>query len=159
MAKKITPVNHIKYLGLKIDENLTFEPHLKDLTLKLSRSNGLLAKVRHYVNYETILNIYHAIFGSHIGYACQVWGQNINSHNKLVSLQNKALRIINFQPPLTNCDLLYYVSNILKIQDQISLLNCLFVSDHLQKNLPLSFKNTFNIANSANRTITICYFK
>ena len=144
--QKITPVKHIKYLGVKIDENLSFQPHLCDLEQKLSHSNGLLAKVRHYVSFETLLNIYHAIFGSHIRYACQIWGQNINQCNKIISLQNKALRIINFQPPRTNCDVLYYFSNILKIQDQITALNCLLVSDQLNKRLPVSFNNTFNLA-------------
>ena len=74
-GQKIIPVASIKYLGIKLDENLTFQPHHNELALKLSRSNGMLAKVRHFVNLETLTNIYHAIFASHIRYSCQTWGQ------------------------------------------------------------------------------------
>ncbi|XP_065662580.1 uncharacterized protein LOC136085218 [Hydra vulgaris] len=70
-GQKINPVNSIIYLGIKIDSNLSFALHLQDLALKLSRSNGILAKIRHFVNHETLLNLYHAIFHSHFRYACQ----------------------------------------------------------------------------------------
>ena len=59
----------------------------------------MLAKVRHYVNFETLLSIYHSIFGSHLRYACQVWGQSKTvCFFKIVSLQNRAIRMIHFRP-------------------------------------------------------------
>ena len=39
-----------KYLGMVMDENLTFKNHMDTVKLKLHRANGLLAKLRHYVN-------------------------------------------------------------------------------------------------------------
>ena len=33
---------------------------------------------------------------SHLIYACQIWGQNFNTSNKIQALQDKAVRIINF---------------------------------------------------------------
>ena len=50
-----------------------------------------------YVNFETLLSKYHSIFGSHLRYACQVWGQfKTVCFSKIVSLQNRAIRIIHF---------------------------------------------------------------
>ena len=43
--------------------------------LKLNRANGLLAKLRHYVNPILLRTIYYAIFESHLRYGCQLWGQ------------------------------------------------------------------------------------
>jgi retron-type reverse transcriptase len=43
-GKKIEPVNSIKYLGIKIDSNLSFLSQCKDLAMKLSRSNSMFAK-------------------------------------------------------------------------------------------------------------------
>ena len=96
-GQKLSPAKEIKYLGVTLDENLSFKSHVSELSIKLSRANGMLAKVRHYVNFETLINIYHAIFGSHLRYACQIWGQaNTTSLTKISSLQNKAMRLIHF---------------------------------------------------------------
>ena len=147
-GQKIIPVNSIKYLGIKLDQNLTFLPHHKDLALKLGRSNGMLAKIRHFVNLDTLINIYHAIFASHIRYACHIWGQARNSSfNKPISLQNKALRIIHFQNYNFNANVLYQLSRILKIQDQIQLLNCMLVWDNLYGDLPPKLKTYFVLSN------------
>ena len=133
-GQKITPVKCIKYLGVKIDENLNFQSHLNDLSMKLTRSNGMLSKLRHYVNFETLLNVYHSIFGSHLRYACQVWGQSHNaSFNRIISLQNKAMRTIHFQSKHFNSNILYLMSGVLKIEDLVYFLNCLFVWDQQHK--------------------------
>ena len=145
-GQRITPVHSLKYLGVKLDANLTFSPHINDLSLKLSRANGMLSKIRHYVNYETLLSIYHAIFNSHLRYGCQVWGlTSQQSLNRIVSLQNKAMRIIHFQPPFTQPNILYYLSNNLKLADQIKVLNCIFVWEQQRSKLPLTFKNFFSL--------------
>ena len=39
-----------KYLGMMMDEHLTLKKHMDTVKLKLNTANGLLAKVRHYVN-------------------------------------------------------------------------------------------------------------
>ena len=42
-------VKKTKYLGIILDENLSFKYHIENLRFKLNRANGLLAKIRHYV--------------------------------------------------------------------------------------------------------------
>ena len=146
-GQKITPTSSIKYLGIKIDDSLKFQSHHNDLSLKLSRANGMLAKVRHFVNHETLINIYHAIFASHLRYACQVWGQIRNeSLSKLSSLQNKAMRIMHFQNNFFHANTLYQLSRILKLTDQIEALNCLLVWDCLYGVLPPTLKSYFVVS-------------
>ena len=143
-GQKIFPVKSIKYLGVRIDENLSFQLHLDNLALKLSRANGMLAKIRYYINIETRLNVYHAIFGSHLRYGCPIWGQSRGiTFSKIVSLQNKAMRIIYFQNNRFNSTILYFLSNILHIKDLIQQLNCAFVWDQQHSKLPLIFKEYF----------------
>ena len=90
----------------------------------------MLAKVRHYVNFETLLSIYHSIFGSHLRYACQVWGRSKTvSLSKIVSLQNRAIRIIHFCSRNFPSDILYLTSKILLFYDLIQFINCSFVWD------------------------------
>ena len=48
-GKKLYPSTYIKYLGIFLDKNLSWEKHINVTSLKLRRANGALAKLRHYV--------------------------------------------------------------------------------------------------------------
>ena len=144
-GQKILPTSSTKYLGLILDENLMFKTQLDILRKKLSRANGLLAKIRHYTSPALCRTIYYAIFNSHIVYANQVWGQsNQEIPNTISRLQNKAMRIINFKHSADQCNPLYSKLKILKFKDQITYYNCLFVHDFFVKNLPNVFNNYFS---------------
>ena len=144
-GKRLFPSNFVKYLGINIDSHLNWNFHVQTLAPKLTRAVGMLKKIRHYVNLDTLKNIYHAIFGSLMQYGCQIWGQKINSHVKrIVKLQNRAIRVINFKDYQHPTEKLYKDSKILKFQDHISLLNYLFVSDSLMDNLPKSLCKQFS---------------
>ena len=74
-------------------------------------------------------------FNSHLVYACEIWGQNQNSQHfkKLLKLQEKALQIINFQPPTATTNHLFLETKILKIADFIKYRYALFVRSSLRK--------------------------
>ena len=57
------------------------------------------------------------------------------------------MRIIHFQSFNFQPNVLYQLSRILKINDQIELLNCLFVWDFLYGELPSKFKTYFMRSN------------
>ena len=46
----IKQVGSTKYLGLTFDSNLTWKSHINELCLKLSKTVGILSKVRHFVD-------------------------------------------------------------------------------------------------------------
>ena len=145
-GKKLVPSQSVKYLGIILDPNLTWSPHVDSLSAKLSRATGMLAKTRHYVSENTLRSIYFGIFSSLLTYGSQIWGQFANKHvNRLQKLQNKAIRIINFGDYREPVDPLYYRSKILKLSDHVKLQNFIFVHNSLNDNLPLSLKNTFKI--------------
>ena len=62
--------------------------------------------------------VYYGIFSSLLIYGSQIWGQQNAVTKKLQVLQNKALRIMYFQPPRTSATPLLKMSSILKIMDQ-----------------------------------------
>ena len=57
-GKKIFPSTYVKYLGIYIDCHLNWQFQINELLTKLSRANGMFAKIRHYV----CRYIYHGIF-------------------------------------------------------------------------------------------------
>ena len=146
---KLVPSEYIKYLGMYIDSTLSGKHHCDILNTKLKRANGMLSKIRHYVPREELQSIYHAIFSSHMIYGCQVWGQGDKDNlEKICKLQNRALRTINFEGPRAESNNLYAGNKILKLEDFIKLNNCLFIHDHIHKNLPECFENYFLTLNS-----------
>ena len=44
-GKRLYPTESVKYLGVKIDTNLSWQCHVNDLSVKLNRANALLFKM------------------------------------------------------------------------------------------------------------------
>ena len=65
--------NNVKYLGIKIDENLNWKHHINEVSTKLIRVNAILFKIRNYVNPKILRLIYFAIFESYLNYSSIVW--------------------------------------------------------------------------------------
>ena len=45
-GKRLYPTDNVRYLGIKIDENLTGKQHIEHILTKLNRANALLYKIR-----------------------------------------------------------------------------------------------------------------
>ena len=73
-GQKINIVKEAKYLGLKLDQHLTFKQHMDTIKLKLNRANSLLVKIRYHVDSKLLKTINSAIFESYLRYGCQLWG-------------------------------------------------------------------------------------
>ena len=94
--KRLYPTDSVKYLGVKIDCKLNWKSHVNATAAKLNRENAMLYKVRDFVNVNILKSIYYVLFESHINYACIIWGQNINTINRLYILRKKALKKYQF---------------------------------------------------------------
>ena len=150
-GKRLYPSEFVKYLGLLIDSHLNWSFHTKSLASKLTRTIGMLSKIRHFVDKSTLRNIYFSIFSSILTYGCQIWGQHqILSANikRIIKLQNKAVRVINFADFHAPSSRLYKASHIMKLKDLITLNNFLYVHDCLSGNIPSSLRNTFSYINT-----------
>ena len=149
-GKKLFPSEWVKYLGIIFDSHLNWCHHIDRLAPRLSRANGMLSKIRHYVPVDTLRTIYHGIFSSLMSYGSLVWGQFINKNvSRITKLQDKAIRIINFAQFIDSRNPLYKNSKILKFEDHIKVQNCLFIHDCIKGNIPPvlseNIKPTFNV--------------
>ena len=143
-GQKIETKNYAKYLGLLLDENLSWKKNFDLLRPKLERSIGLLAKLRYSVSANLLRTVYFAIFDSYLRYGCQVWGQNKNADTKAIAqLQDKAIRVISFKNRTADTKPLYNQKKIIRFFDLISFYNCLLIAEHLNKDLPTSFGEYF----------------
>ena len=72
--KAIGEAHYVKYLGILIDAKLTFKNHLDELNKKISRSIGVLYKIRPYVPLRILTNLYYAIIYPFLLYGILIWG-------------------------------------------------------------------------------------
>ena len=87
----------IKYHGILIDSHLTWKHHIDHIAIKISRTIGLISKIRHFVPKHTLINIYRSLVAPYLSYWLIVWGQACKSYlDKLLKLQKRALRFIYF---------------------------------------------------------------
>ena len=151
-GKRLYPSNSVKYLGVRIDKFLHWYDQVNSIAVKLKRANALLLKIRNYVNMKTLRNIYYPIFDSHLTYFCIVYAQNINTVNRLIILQKKAIRIIYINTyQLSHSIPLFSEKNILKFIDKITLENILFVNKSINKQVPLIFYDWFTFLGDLHR--------
>ena len=111
-----------KYLGVLIDENLSWIPQIDNMCSKLSSVCGILSKVRHYLDRNALMLIYNSLVESRLRYGILSWSTAPqNQLNRLRVLQNKALRFITFSRPDTSMLPLYARLNVLPLDKLILL--------------------------------------
>ena len=57
-GKRLYPTNSVKYLGVNINENLNWKQQTFDITIKLNTANGILSKLRYFIDRKTLKTIH-----------------------------------------------------------------------------------------------------
>jgi hypothetical protein len=90
---KIERVKEIKYLGLVIDEKLTWKSHSLYLQSKMRKQNYLFYHLQNYFSARHLLKLYPPLYESKFSYGIIHWGAS--AHIKPIKvLQNKVCRNI-----------------------------------------------------------------
>ena len=156
--KAIEQKKFVKYLGLLVDEHLTWEEHLAGISKKISRSIGIITLLRKSMETKLLVNLYYSLVYSHIIYGIHVWGSACqNELNKIQVLQNKAVRVISNvqhfqiygqpQGPLPATAPLFKNLEILKLDEVFKFKIVKFVFQCLAQDTPSNFHTWFNVNN------------
>ena len=98
-GEKLEQCKSYKYLGVFIDENLTWKPHIDYISKKVSKACGALSKIRHYAHIDMLISVYFALVHSYLRYGITAWGNASKTVlEPLVNLVNRAVRIMTFAP-------------------------------------------------------------
>ena len=94
-GSEILKVCHTKFLGVIIDDKLSWKPHLDHLRKKLACCIGTLNRIKNNIPSHLHKDLYHTLFESHLSYAITVWGNlSQNKVEPLFTLQKKCIRIL-----------------------------------------------------------------
>ena len=135
----------VKYLGIILDEHMSWKSHLTSLAQKLSRANGILSKLRHVLPKQSLLTVYYALFQSHLSYANQVWGQALSHKSRIFKLQKASIRILTFSKYFAHSKPLFQSLNILTVHNLTFSNNIILIYQILNKNSPLEIQSSFNL--------------
>ena len=85
----------IKFLGVLVDEDLTWIDHITLVENKLSKNLGLLHKAKNYLNKKSMVNLYYSFIHSYLNYGNIAWcSTSMTKLKKLLSKQKQPLRTI-----------------------------------------------------------------
>ena len=97
----------VKYLGILLYEHPHWSKELTYIQVKLNHRIVIISKLRHNTNRDTLKILYYSLFGWHLQYRVQLWGQaNKKNQNKIQVIQNQALRKIRFKKLQSHKDLI-----------------------------------------------------
>ena len=89
----------VKYLGLMIDNNLSWHDHVNYIAGKISKNINILVKVKSFLNFCPLISLYYALVYPCLTYGSILWANNYEAPlSGIVRLQNKVIRIINDVP-------------------------------------------------------------
>ena len=148
----IQRTNCVKFLGVLVDEHLTWKQHISQLCKKLSRTSGIFFKVRHYIPLHTLICLYNSLFSSFLNYGITVWGLTYDSYLKPLSiLQKKILRCIHFQPFSAPSAPIFHSSKLLTLKDILFVSILTFVYKAINNLSPTCFHDYFKPNSSVHR--------
>ena len=94
-GNEIKQVTETKFLGITIDNNLSWEAHIKSLTKKLASCTGSINRIMQSIPEHLHRNIYSTLFESYLTYGISVWGGASNKKiEKLFYAQKKIVRVL-----------------------------------------------------------------
>ena len=144
MINSVPKDSSLKILGINLDQNLSLSDHVKIQHSKISRSVYTLNKLKNIFPKPTLRLIYMAHIHSYLNYCSNILCMtNASIIKPLVTLQKKAIRIINKSEFLAHTEPLFKTEGILPIKKLIDYNSYIFMFDYIHNKLPKTFDSTW----------------
>ena len=143
--KTINHVSSTTFLGVILDDKLSWNNHISQLCSTISRNIGILRKL-YFLPQNILKLLYHSLISSHLSYCSMTWGFSSKCNLKRIHLlQKRAIRIITHSHYLLPTAALFSRMKILPIQNIVSLQTGIFMHDCYNDLLPSSLQDYFNL--------------
>lgn len=114
---QVLKTNNIKYLGILIDEKLSFKLHIEALSNRVRKLMFVFKKLRSIADSKLINLVYSALCQSLLTYCITSWGGAAKTHLlKLERAQRAILKVSTFRSFLYPTSLLYKTCNVLTVR-------------------------------------------
>ena len=159
--EQISIANETKFLGLYINNNLSWKKHIESIKYKLSSACYVMRLVKPYVTANTLKVIYYSYFHSIMTYGLIFWG-NYPDSMKIFRLQKKIIRIKMGCRSRDSCRKLFLNLEILPLPSQYILSLLLFTirnKNQFQVNSEIHQINTRQRANLHQPSVNVTKYQ
>lgn len=148
-GKEIEQVSCTVFLGIHIDDKLTWKRQIEHVTSKVNKCIGILYKLKNTFPKSVLLQLYKSIVYPHLYYCNSVWGSGSqHSLSSLYIAQKKALKIALKLPMRTPTDCLFNTARVLTLAGINRVQTAIFMYKYSNNLLPTSFSNKFVVVSS-----------
>ena len=134
----------VRFLGVFLDENLTWRPHIDLIENKISKYLGILYNARRTLNEECTKQLYFSFIHSYLSYGSITWSSTNKTKLKTLHRRQKhAARIIYFKDRFTHSKPLMQSLKALNIYQLNIYKTILFMYNVKNNNIPRIFKSSF----------------
>ena len=141
---KISRTETAKFLGVVIDENLSWKHHINYIKGKIAKSVGILKRLKHRLPEKTLNTLYNTLILPYLNHCNIIWANNKPTRlQPLLMLQKCSMRIISHSPYNTHALPLFSKLNQLTIFDLNKRSMATFMFRHHKNCLPNIFTDYF----------------
>ena len=138
-GNQVEQVTNFNFLGITIDQNLTWKDHISKISIKIARVIGIMNKLKHIFPHQILRTLYNSLIHPYFIYGLYIWGF---SPKRLTILQKKAVRILARRPYISHSTSIFKNLKILKLKDQYSIQLYKLYHKNINNLLP-SYFNSF----------------
>ena len=134
-----------KFLGIIIDDKLSWKPHIQSVKSKLSSVLSIMYKSSKLINTSGMYTLYCSLFHPYLSYCNEIWGNTYPSNVKcLFSLQKKAIRLICNADRLAHTNAMFKDTSILKLSEFVKYKTAIVMFNLFHAILPIQLQRIFS---------------
>jgi hypothetical protein len=125
-----------KYLGLILDNKLTWKPHIDSLRSKITSLTGALRRIVRCLPKRVRYTIYNSLIKPNLEYLIEIWGSAAKSNLQTLQIsQNKIIKVLFDYKRLTSTNTVYKETKTLNILQTYIYNTCLLVRKIINKDI------------------------
>ena len=137
------------FLGVIIDEHLTWNAHLHHVATCMSKGLGIINKLKYILPQSTLFLLYNTLILPYITYCNIVWANcGVTKLHPILLLQKRAIRLCSGSDFLAHTNPVFCRFKILKVNDLNTFQVAIFMFKYINKQLPSSFNDLFILNNA-----------
>ena len=137
-------VKQTKFLGVLIDEGLTWKHHIDCISKTLSTNIGVMNKLKHFIPDCILHTLYCTLILPYLNYGILKWGNTCKTYlDKLIKLQKWAIRTVSNSHYRSHSGPLFAKYNVLTVDDMYLLELGVFMFRYSMSDLPSAFNDYY----------------
>ena len=143
-GESISRVHSTKFLGIIIDETMSWKIHTEYICSKISKCIGILLRARQRLYGHTLFVLYNSLIKPYFTYCITIWGNTYAKYlNKLHLVQKRVIRIITRSEFCAHTAPLFKNNKTMTIYQLYDYFTNMLIYKALHCQLPLSICNLF----------------